>query len=688
MSAYRGWAQGVLAVPSYSVGDKVFPRWTTSASSLISGLVLALAFCLGACSSNSGTLGEGGAGGSALGGTGGTVTSDGGLDLPIVITLPDSGLGGDGAQTVCVPTSTGSCCGNGRLDPGEECDDGNTNSGEGCSSTCRLETDWACLIVGQPCSSTVVCGDGRISGNEVCDDRNTTDGDGCSADCSQVEVGWVCNAAGLRCQPDCGDGLLTGSEECDDGNLTAGDGCSAACKVEPGWACSTTGTDCHKTVCGDGTREGNESCDDGNLIPGDGCSPDCKSEPVCVGTTGCTSPCGDGLKLPDEECDDGNTRSGDGCSSDCKLEPNWSCTQTVDGADADLTVPIIYRDMIPSTAPATLTPPPHPNFELANAGGLCKGMVMPTLGPDRKPAYNDAVDKAKSNTTNATDFDAWYHDNTPYTKMVLDTITLTRQANGTFLYNHGGTDPKVTNPPPFFPLDNRGWATPPDGPEIPYLGADGAGVKHNFSFTSEVRYWFEYQGGESLNFIGDDDVWVFVNGQLAVDIGGIHGATAGSVTLDPAAASTYGLTVGQVYEIVVFQAERHVTQSSYKLTLGQFNRTYTVCAPKCGDGIVNGTEQCDDGLNNSDAAYGGCTTQCTIGPYCGDGNVDSVDGEECDDGVNKSPTYGVTTGCAPGCRKPAYCGDGKIDSQHGEECDDGPANGSGVCATTCILNPP
>ena len=649
----------------------------------LASVAIVLGLGLGACGPQDAVnVGEGGAGGGYLGGSGGTGgIPDAGISTGGYIPkVPDAGVG-DGSQSGCVKTAAGSCCGNGTRDFGEECDDGNTTSGDGCSATCRVETDWACPL-GQDCYSTVVCGDRRISGNEACDDGNTVSDDGCSADCSTVEVGWVCPGPGVRCKPKCGDGLLVGSEECDDGNTTAGDGCSAACTVEPGYACSTAGDSCHLTVCGDGTREGSESCDDGNLIPGDGCSPDCKSEPVCIGTDGCTSPCGDGLKLPDEECDDGNIRSGDGCSADCKLEANWNCTQVVEGATGDLTVPIIFRDMIRSIAPATLVPPPHPNFEPPVIGGLCKGIVMPTLGPDRKPVYNDAVDKAKSNTTNATDFHAWYHDDTPYTNMVLDAITLARQPDGTFLYNHGGTDPNLPVPPPFFPLDNRGWATPPDGPEIPYLGLDGAGQKHNFSFTSEVRYWFEYQGGESLNFIGDDDVWVFVNGQLAVDIGGIHKAISDGVVLDAAHATQFGLTVGKIYEIVVYQAERHVTQSSYKLTLGQFSWTHTVCTPTCGDGIINGDEQCDDGPSNSDTIYGGCTTQCAIGPYCGDSKVDPAFGEECDDGVNQS-TYGMATGCAPGCRMPPYCGDGNVDGSFGEQCDDGSENGTGLCDVNC-----
>ena len=133
---------------------------------------------------------------------------------------------------------------------------------------------------------------------------------------------------------------------------------------------------------------------------------------------------------------------------------------------------------------------------------------------------------------------------------------------------------------------------------------------------------------------------------------------------------------------MVFQAERRQSRSSYKLTLGQFSRTHTTCTPSCGDGVVNGTEQCDDGPKNSDNAYGGCTTQCTIGPYCGDAKVDNNDGEECDDGSNTSG-YGQSSGCAPGCKVPPYCGDGKVDSQYGEQCDEGADNGKGYCTSEC-----
>ncbi|MDD9945343.1 MAG: hypothetical protein OXU20_30145 [Myxococcales bacterium] len=130
----------------------------------------------------------------------------------------------------CVPV-----CGNGDLEEGEECDDGNTEGGDACSPSCTVEN---------------LCGNGSPDPGEECDDGNLTNGDGCSAGCS-LEQG-------------CGDGTVESGEECDDDNLTAGDGCSETCQLEYG--------------CGDGVVQAGEDCDDDNLISGDGCSADCRAE--------------------------------------------------------------------------------------------------------------------------------------------------------------------------------------------------------------------------------------------------------------------------------------------------------------------------------------------------------------------------------------------------------------------------
>ena len=92
----------------------------------------------------------------------------------------------------------------------------------------------------------------------------------------------------------------------------------------------------------------------------------------------------------------------------------------------------------------------------------------------------------------------------------------------------------------------------------------------------------------------------------------------------------------------------------------------------CGDGIVEGDEQCDDAVFLNVGAPGGCRADCSYAPYCGDGNADP--GEPCDDGANVTQ-YGPG-GCSPGCVLPHFCGDGITDLYAGETCDYGPTDTS------------
>jgi cysteine-rich repeat protein len=199
------------------------------------------------------------------------------------------------SQGSCVGTPIEPQCGDGVRNPGEECDDGNAVSGDGCSVTCRLER----------------CGDGTIQPNlgEWCDDGNLNSGDGCRSDCTP-EL--------------CGDGIEDIGEQCEDGNVLSGDGCSSTCRIETcgdgiiqperGEECDDTNlrngdgcsAECLSEVCGNDRLDFGEACDDGNREGGDDCTPDC----MIPG-------CGNGLLAEDEQCDDGNAVSGDGCDSNC-----------------------------------------------------------------------------------------------------------------------------------------------------------------------------------------------------------------------------------------------------------------------------------------------------------------------------------------------------------------------------------
>ncbi len=173
----------------------------------------------------------------------------------------------------------------------------------------------------------------------------------------------------------------------------------------------------------------------------------------------------------------------------------------------------------------------HPDFEGA-IGGLQTGAVQNTLGADGKPVWNTL----KPGFTSEEAFNQWYN-NTPGVNAwaPLD-ITLTDIGGGIYSYSSSA----------FFPIDNQ------------LLGNQGRA--NNFHFTFELHSQFTYVTGQNFSFNGDDDLWLFINDQLVVDLGGVHSEVSGSVNLD-----TLGLTEGATYGFDLFFAERHTSASNFKV---------------------------------------------------------------------------------------------------------------------------
>jgi len=176
----------------------------------------------------------------------------------------------------------------------------------------------------------------------------------------------------------------------------------------------------------------------------------------------------------------------------------------------------------------------HPDFQ-SYCCGLVTGMVGSTLGGDGTPTFVGG-----SMMTTADNFSDWYSTGTDH---VLGEMNYSLALDNTIT-----ADPNVYTftDSSFFPIDGL-------------LGGN-QGNSHNYHFTLRLDTDFTYQGGETFEFTGDDDVWVYINDQLVVDLGGIHSAVSGSVDLD-----TLGLIVGNDYSFDLFFAERHTSESNFRI---------------------------------------------------------------------------------------------------------------------------
>ncbi len=198
---------------------------------------------------------------------------DGNLNSVRTETCDDgNAIDGDGCSSTCVGeagfsctqvlgfpsicTGAGGTCGNGVSGGAEECDPAPAGSlpTANCDIDCTLR----------------VCGDGvrNAAAGETCDDGNALNGDGCSSTCA-VETGFTCTGpangpSSCMSNPGCGNGVLNPGEACDAATLP-----TATCDI-----------DCTNRVCGDGIRNTAlpEACDDGNALSGDGCSSTCEIE--------------------------------------------------------------------------------------------------------------------------------------------------------------------------------------------------------------------------------------------------------------------------------------------------------------------------------------------------------------------------------------------------------------------------
>ncbi|MBC8133483.1 MAG: hypothetical protein H7X95_10930, partial [Deltaproteobacteria bacterium] len=574
-------------------------------------------------------------------------------------------LGGDGCSATCLlepgatcPTPGQPCtvavCGNKKVEAGESCDTGNDltmgglnglflGNGMGCSKTCTKEPR--------------------------CRDGATT----------------------RACDVTCGNGNRESGEDCDDGDLANGDGCSSTCKVESGFTCSDQERP-DTEPCG--PRVDPPVANAPQCLKMPAIFRDFKSEketgghpdffylgtPVSpaisiAGVQGQASP----MSFSRRYCvpnSSGPVRKNDS-SNRCwdiarpTLDENGKPTFNAARAGGNL-CDCQFTDWSHDTNQG------HVPGYTAVANSPTTGLVY-TAGMVGHPMYKGPAPIVKD----AASFGQWFVDS-PFTANTHVTLPLELAQIGPAQYRFSSDPNSIAGG--FFPVDPLGavrtvpmtnepllcnlwpyWYSaanfgagancvgdqyifppsitaaecmnvPPPGQVACAAGLwkpQAIGKFHDFWYTTEVRYLLSFTGPFELQFYGDDDLFIYINGHLAIDLGGVHQRLPGRVVVGPDGMATIieggeinaagvindctvpnpytlavnnatcpggtcdcrtrtvnlGLTTGRTYEIAVFHADRHPTESNYQLTLSGFATKRSNCEARCGDGVATGAEE-------------------------------------------------------------------------------------------------
>lgn len=323
-----------------------------------------------------------------------------------------------------------------------------------------------------------------------------------------------------------------------------------------------------------------------------------------IGSVACTGASGDGSRVRGDGSGDGSGNGNGNGNGSGSGGTNLGDLGNGDGSSGDCgsLLPVTYRDFKGSGEPGG-----HPDFELSatkvHDGAPFEGwndvgceLVNVAIGADHKPVFysgpieaNDGVVVAPGSgrmqrvvngpdcwseqnpnpnpagtcfigvcqpwayagpgqgsfgeIQDASTFSQWYNDVPGVNITIEGELLLTETSPGVFVYD---TDA-------FFPLDDvaESWGITP-------------GQQHNYGFTTEIHVMFQYTGNQVFTFRGDDDLWIFVNGKLALDVGGLHQALTGTIDFDQKAAEL-GLELGSRYQMDIFHAERQTTASNFRI---------------------------------------------------------------------------------------------------------------------------